>query len=69
LTLIASSGTGPTVLRLGSEPGQNYVFEGAAEFSTWLPFSTNLATNTTIEVSDTAPGSAARFYRARTVPP
>lgn len=63
-----SSSDGPW-LELTGETGQSYIFEASVDLTTWTGFSTNVATNGVVLVSDpTAADSGGRFYRAVTGP-
>ncbi len=65
LKLLAAQSGGQSLLRLAGETGRTYVFEASSDLTAWTAFSTNLATDTTLEVPE-PPGSPLneRFYRA-----
>jgi hypothetical protein len=56
---------GDVVLRLSVEPGLEYTFESSSDLVVWLPFHTEVATNTTLIHTNAAAGHVLRFYRAR----
>jgi parallel beta helix pectate lyase-like protein len=69
LNLLGSQAGGQRLLRLTGEAGRTYVFESSSDLASWAAFSTNLATNATLEISDSpASGFGERFYRALALP-
>ena len=53
-------------MTLSGAPGTSYVLERSADLSEWTPISTNLLTESELELRDPAPGTEMNFYRTLT---
>jgi hypothetical protein len=63
--LPSQPGSGRFVLQIGGQPGTPYVLQTSTNLSAWTSVSTNIATSSTLNVTNTLLAGAARqFWRA-----